>query len=138
MNLELLQTSEVPQALELLRDEVDRAETAIRNEGAKAMTAKASGSLKAAKEAIAYAKLLRAFIAKIEALGNEWQKIEASIAKASTEAREIGRRAGGTHVVTGPLEPKTNFTVTFPNGKECPKRERVPKGSELIDIVLLT
>ncbi len=117
MNLELSQISEVPQALEILRGEVGRVETAVREEGAKAMTATASGSLKAAEEAIAYAKQLRAFIAKIEALGKEWQKIEASIAKATPEAREIVRKAGGTHVVTGPLEPKTNFTVTFPDGK---------------------
>ena len=117
MNLELSQISEVPQALEILRGEVDRAETAIREEGAKAMTAKGSGSLKAAEEAIAYAKRLRAFIAKIDALGKEWQKIDASIAKATPEAREIVRKAGGTHVVTEPLEPKTNFTVKFPNGK---------------------
>ena len=117
MNLELSQISEVPQALEILRAEVDRAETAIRQEGAKAMTAKTAGSLKAAEEAIAYAKRLRGFIAKIDALGSEWQKIEASIAKATPGAREIVRKAGGTHVVTGPLEPKTNFTVTFPDGK---------------------
>ena len=117
MNLELSQISEVPQALEILRGEVDRAETAIREEGAKAMTAKASGSLKAAEEAIAYAKRLRAFIAKIDTLGKEWQKIEASIAKATPEAREIVRKAGGPRVVTEPLEPKTNFTVTFPDGK---------------------
>ena len=117
MNLELSQISEVPQALEILRAEVERAETAIRQEGAKAMTAKTAGSLKAAEEAIAYAKRLRAFIAKIDALGSEWQKIEASIAKATPGAREIVRKAGGTHVVTGPLEPKTNFTVMFPDGK---------------------
>lgn len=117
MNLELSQISEVPQALEILRGEVGRVETAVREEGAKAMTATASGSLKAAEEAIAYAKRLHAFISKIDALGKEWQKIEASIAKATPEAREIVRKAGGTHVVTGPLEPKTNFTVTFPDGK---------------------
>ena len=116
MNLELSQISEVPQALEILRGEVGRVETAVREEGAKAMTATASGSLKAAEEAIAYAKRLHAFISKIDALGKEWQKIEASIAKATPEAREIVRKAGGTHVVTGPLEPKTNFTVTFPDG----------------------
>ena len=113
MNLELSQISEVPQALDILRDEVNRAENAIRKEGSKAMME----SLRAAEEAIAYAKRLRAFIAKIDALGKEWQKIEASIAKATPEAREIVRKAGGTHVVTGPLEPKTNFTVTFPDGK---------------------
>lgn len=113
MNLELSQISEVPQALEILRDEVNRAEMAIRKEGAKAMM----DSLKAAEEAIAYAKRLRAFIAKIEALGNEWQKIDASIAKATPEAREIVRKAGGTRNVVEPLEPKTNFTVTFPDGK---------------------
>ena len=66
MNLELSQISEVPQALEILRAEVDRAETAIRQEGAKAMTAKTAGSLKAAEEAIAYAKRLRAEIYLID------------------------------------------------------------------------
>ena len=40
MNLELSQISEVPQALEILRGEVGRVETAVREEGAKVQTYK--------------------------------------------------------------------------------------------------
>lgn len=117
MNFEFTKLADVPAALELVKEEVAKAENAIRAEGAKAMI---SGPLKAAEEAIAYAKRLKAFIAEIEALGVKWERLSEKAESASPEAREIVRRAGVDDRKTP--DPKTNFEVTFPDGSVVHER----------------
>ena len=117
MNLEISNLADVPSALDLVKEEVAKAEEAIRAEGAKAMI---SGPLKAAEEAIAYAKRLRAFISEIEALGLKWEKLADKAENASPEAREIVRRAGVDDRKAP--DPKTNFEVLFPNGEVVHER----------------
>ena len=118
--LKISKHSEVPEALDLVREEVDKEAKRIFSAGGDALKA---GKIKPAKEAIAYAEKLSEFVKKIQKLGDEWPKLEARIDAAAPEVKEIvqlpksqkAHKTGFTRKV-GKLAPKTNFTVKFPDG----------------------
>ena len=100
------QHSDVPAALDLVREEVEKESKRIFAAGGDALKA---GKIKPAKEAIAYAEKLAEFVKKIHKLGEDWKKLEAKIDAAAPEVREI--------VNPKPQKPhKSGFTrnvVTF-------------------------
>ena len=118
--LKISKHSDVPAALDLVKEEVEKESKRIREAGSDALKA---GVLKPAKEAIAYAEKLGEFVKKIQKLGDAWKKLEAKIDAAAPEVQEIvnprpqkSHKTGYTRNV-GKIAPKTNFTVKFPNGK---------------------
>ena len=118
--LKISKHSDVLTALDLVKEEVDKESKRIFSAGGDALKA---GRIKPAKEAIAYAEKLSEFVKKIQKLGDEWNKLEAKIDAAASEVKDIVRpqvvqkshKTGYTRKV-GKIAPKTNFTVTFPNG----------------------
>ena len=128
--LKISKHSDVPTALDLVREEVEKESKRIRDAGSEALK---EGKLKPAKEAIAYAERIDEFVKKIQRLGDEWKKLEAKIDAADPEVREIvnskpqkAHKTGYTRNV-GTIAPKTGFTVTFPDGTiiEAPKAKTV-------------
>ncbi len=119
--LKISKHSDVPTALDLVKEEVDKEARRIFSAGGDALKA---GNIKPAKEAIAYAEKLADFVKKIQKLGDEWKKLEAKIYAAAPEVREIvlptkpqkEHKTGFTRNVTH-VSPKTNFTVKLPDGK---------------------
>ncbi len=119
--LKISKHSDVPTALDLVKEEVDKEARRIFSAGGDALKA---GNIKPAKEAIAYAEKLADFVKKIQKLGDEWKKLEAKIDAAAPEVREIvlptkpqkEHKTGFTRNVTH-VSPKTNFTVKLPDGK---------------------
>ena len=114
------QHSDVPAALDLVREEVEKESKRIFAAGGDALKA---GKIKPAKEAIAYAEKLAEFVKKIHKLGEDWKKLEAKIDAAAPEVREIvnpkpqkPHKTGFTRNVAH-ISPKTNFTVRMPDGK---------------------
>lgn len=112
--------ADVLTALDLVKDEVDKESKRIFNAGADAFKAE---KIESAEEAIAYAKKLRAFVGKVAVLGDEWKKLQDEIDTAAPEVREIvlptkvrKTKTGYKRKVTT-VAPKTNFTVTFPDGE---------------------
>ena len=113
IKFEIQNLGEVPEALILVKEEVEKVKKTINEEGAKAQR---EDKRKIAREALDYADGLDNFIGKIDELKAEWEKLEKSIASATPEAREIVRAAGGTRVVIDPPSPKTGLRVKFPDG----------------------
>ena len=119
--LKISKHSDVPTALDLVKEEVDKEARRIFSAGGDALKA---GNIKPAKEAIAYAEKLADFVKKIQKLGEEWKKLEAKIDAAAPEVKEIvlptkpqkGHKTGYTRNVTH-VSAKTNFTVKLPDGK---------------------
>jgi hypothetical protein len=118
--LKISKHSDVPAALDLVKEEVEKESKRIFSAGGDALKA---GNIKPAKEAIAYAEKLADFVNKIHKLGEEWKKLEAKIDAAAPEVREIvnpqpqkPHKTGFTRNVTH-ISPKTNFTVRMPDGK---------------------
>ena len=74
--LKISKHSDVPTALDLVKEEVDKESRRIFSAGGDALKA---GNIKPAKEAIAYAEKLADFVKKIQKLGDEWKKLEAKI-----------------------------------------------------------
>ncbi len=119
--LKISKHSDVPTALDLVKEEVDKEARRIFSAGGDALKA---GNIKPAKEAIAYAEKLADFVKKIQKLGDEWKKLEAKIDAAAPEVKEIvlptkpqkEHKTGFTRKVTH-VSPKTNFTVKLPDGK---------------------
>ena len=118
--LKISKHSDVPAALDLVREEVEKESRRIFSAGGDALKA---GNIKPAKEAIAYAEKLADFVKKIHKLGEDWKKLEAKIDAAAPEVREIvspksqkPHKTGFTRNVTH-ISPKTNFTVRMPDGK---------------------
>ena len=119
--LKISRHSDVPTALDLVKEEVDKEARRIFSAGGDALKA---GNIKPAKEAIAYAEKLADFVKKIQKLGDEWKKLEAKIDSAAPEVKEIvlptkprkERKTGFSRNVTH-ISPKTNFTVKLPDGK---------------------
>ncbi len=118
--LKISKHSDVLTALDIVKEEVDKESRRIFSAGGDALK---SGNIKPAKEAIAYAEKLAAFVKKIQNLGDEWKKLEAKIDAAAPEVQDIVRpekaravKTGFTRKVTH-VSPKTNFTVKFPDGK---------------------
>ena len=74
--LKISKHSDVPTALDLVKEEVDKESRRIFSAGGDALKA---GNIKPAKEAIAYAEKLSDFVKKIQRLGDEWKKLEAKI-----------------------------------------------------------
>ena len=119
--LKISKHSDVPTALDLVKEEVDKEARRIFSAGGDALKA---GNIKPAKEAIAYAEKLADFVKKIQKLGDEWKKLEAKIDAAAPEVREIvlptkpqkEHKTGFTRNVTH-VSPKTNFIVKLPDGK---------------------
>jgi soluble cytochrome b562 len=122
IQIQIKNLADVPEALALVNEEVGKVKKAINDAGAKAQK---EDRRQIAREALDYADGLDAFIKKIEKLGEEWKALEASIEKATPEAREIVRAAGGTRVVVDPVSPKSGLRVTFPDGTVIAK----PKAS---------
>jgi len=117
--LKISKHSDVPAALDLVREEVEKESKRIFSAGGDALKA---GNIKPAKEAIAYAEKLTDFVKKIHKLGEDWKKLEAKIDAAAPEVREIvnlppqrPHKTGFKHTVTN-IAPKTTFTVRFPDG----------------------
>ena len=118
--LKISKHSDVPAALDLVKEEVEKESKRIFSAGGDALKA---GNIKPAKEAIAYAEKLSDFVKKIHKLGEDWKKLEAKIDAAAPEVREIvmptkpqrPHKTGFTHNVTN-IAPKTTFTVRFPDG----------------------
>ncbi len=118
--LKISQHSDVPAALDLVKEEVEKESKRIFSAGGDALKA---GNIKPAKEAIAYAEKLADFVKKIQKLGDEWKKLEAKIDAAAPEVREIvnpqpqkPHKTGFTRNVTH-ISLKTNFSVRMPDGK---------------------
>lgn len=119
--LKISRHSDVPTALDLVKEEVDKEARRIFSAGGDALKA---GNIKPAQEAIAYAEKLADFVKKIQKLGDEWKKLEAKIDSAAPEVKEIvlptkpqkERKTGFSRNVTH-ISPKTNFTVKLPDGK---------------------
>ena len=119
--LKISKHSDVPAALDLVKEEVEKESKRIFSAGGDALKA---GNIKPAKEAIAYAEKLADFVKKIQKLGDEWKKLEAKIDAAAPEVKEIvlptkpqkEHKTGFTRKVTH-VSPKTNFTVKLPDGK---------------------
>ena len=117
--LKISKHSDVPAALDLVKEEVEKESKRIREAGSVALNA---GVLKPAKEAIAYAEKLGEFVKKIQKLGDEWKKLEEKIDAAAPEVQKIvnpkpqkAHKTGFTRKVTT-VAPKSNFTVRFPDG----------------------
>ncbi len=118
--LKISKHSDVPTALDLVKEEVGKESQRIRDAGSEALKV---GKLKPAKEAIAYAEKLGEFVEKIQKLGEEWKKLEARIDAATPEVREIllptkpqkGHKTGYTRNVET-IAQKTGFKVTFSDG----------------------
>jgi hypothetical protein len=112
--------SDVPTALELVVEEVGKESQRIRDAGGEALKA---GKLKPAKKAISFAEKLGAFVKKVRALGEEWERLQTEIDGAAPEVKEIVRppltqkehKTGWKRNVVN-VSPKTNFTVSFPDG----------------------
>ena len=118
--LKISKHSDVPAALDLVREEVEKESKRIFSAGGDALKA---GKIKPAKEAIAYAEKLADFVKKIHRLGEDWKKLEAKIDAAAPEVREIvnpkpqkPHKTGFTRNVSH-ISPKTNFSVRMPDGK---------------------
>lgn len=118
--LKISKHSDVPAALDLVKEEVEKESKRIFSAGGDALKA---GNIKPAKEAIAYAEKLAEFVKKIHKLGEDWKKLEAKIDAAAPEVREIvnprpqkSHKTGYTRNV-GKISPKTNFTVRMPDGR---------------------
>ena len=118
--LKISKHSDVPAALDLVKEEVEKESKRIFSAGGDALKA---GNIKPAKEAIAYAEKLADFVKKIHKLGEDWKKLEAKIDAAAPEVKEIvspkpqkPHKTGFTRNVTH-VSPKTNFTVKMPDGK---------------------
>ena len=119
--LKISQHSDVPAALDLVKEEVEKESKRIFSAGGDALKA---GNIKPAKEAIGYAEKLADFVKKIQKLGDEWKKLEAKIDAAAPEVKEIvlptkpqrEHKTGFTRNVTH-VSPKTNFTVKLPDGR---------------------
>jgi len=118
--LKISKHSDVPAALDLVKEEVEKESKRIFSAGGDALKA---GKIKPAKEAIAYAEKLADFVKKIQKLGEDWKKLEAKIDAAAPEVREIVNpkpqkppKTGFTRNVTH-ISPKTNFTVRMPDGR---------------------
>lgn len=127
-SIKITKHSDVPAALDLAKEEVGKEARRILSAGGDALKA---GRIKPAEEAIGYAKRLQHFEAKLQALGEEWLKLQSAIETAAPEVREIVASASGDGPLTtkvrqhktgyrrmvGTVAPKTNFTVTFPDGE---------------------
>ena len=118
--LKISKHSDVPTALDLVKEEVDKESRRIFSAGGDALKA---GNIKPAKEAIAYAEKLADFVKKIQRLGDEWKNLEAKIDAAAPEVKKIvlpvkprKTKTGFTRSVTH-VSPKTNFTVKFQDGR---------------------
>lgn len=116
----MMKHAEVPAALDLVVDEVGKESQRILDAGSVALKA---GKLDPAEEAIAYAKRLAQFVRKVRALGEEWKSLQDELDKATPEVKEIvlptqsrPHKTGYTRKVEK-VAPKTNFTVTFPDGR---------------------
>ncbi len=113
--------SDVPTALELVKEEVDKEAKRVFDAGGKALS---SGHIKPAKEAIAYAEQLADFVKKLQNLGDEWKMLEAQIDAATPEVKEIVQlptkivkpHAGFKQKPGGKKAPKTTFEVIFADG----------------------
>ena len=115
--LKINEHADVPEALDLVLDEVDQVEKAIRREGAKAME---EGQYQAAMEAIGYAKKLQEFMLELEQQKARWARLEQEMADATPEARAIVEKAYPKN--RAPARAKTNFTVRFPDGHVVAER----------------
>lgn len=119
--------SEVPAALELVIEEVGKESQRIRDAGSEALKA---GKLEPAKQAIAYAEQLADFVAQVRTLGERWTSLQGVLSEATQEVQEIvrfpksgkPRKIGFTRKVNK-VSPKTNFTVTFPDGLTISERQ---------------
>ena len=74
--LKISQHSDVPAALDLVREEVEKESKRIFSAGGDALKA---GNIKPAKEAIAYAEKLAEFVKKIHKLGEDWKNLEPAV-----------------------------------------------------------
>ena len=115
----MMKHAEVPEALDLVVEEVGKESQRIRDAGGEALKA---GKLKPAKKAIEYAEKFAAFVKKVQALGDEWGLLQQEIEGASPEVQEIvlptkvrRTKTGYTRKVER-VAPKINFRVTFPDG----------------------
>jgi len=111
--------AEVPEALELVVDEVGKESQRIRDAGSVALK---EGKLKPAKKAIEYAEKLLGFVEKVRELGDEWERLQHEIDGFTPEVREIvlptkirNHKTGYT-INAGSKSPKTTFSVSFPDG----------------------
>ena len=118
--LKISKHSDVPTALDLVKEEVDKESRRIFSAGGDALKA---GNIKPAKEAIAYAEKLAEFVKKIQKLGDEWKKLEAKIDAAAPEVKEIvlptkpiKSKTGYTQKPGGKKSAKTTFEVVFADG----------------------
>ena len=118
--LKISKHSDVPTALDLVKEEVDKESRRIFSAGGDALKA---GNIKPAKEAIAYAEKLAEFEKKIQKLGDEWKKLEAKIDAAAPEVREIvlptktiKTHTGFKQKPGGTKSPKKTFEVVFADG----------------------
>ena len=111
--------ADVPEALEQVIGEVGKESQRIRDGGSIALK---EGKLKPAKKAIDYAEKLSAFVKKVRGLGDEWARLQKEIDGFAPEVREIVLptkahvHKTGYRRKVGQVAPKTNFTVTFPDG----------------------
>jgi len=118
--LKISKHSDVPAALDIVKDEVGEEAKRIHEAGGDALKA---GKINPAMEAIEYSKKLAGFVEKIKALAEEWRNLEALIDAAPPEVKEIvmpgkpvkPHKTGYARKVVD-VGPKTNFTVTFPDG----------------------
>jgi hypothetical protein len=118
--LKIEKHSDVLTALGLVKDEVGKESDRIHVAGGKALMI---GKREPAKEAIAYAEALDAFVKKVKALEEEWKALEAKIDEATPEVKEIvlppkphkPHKTGYTRKVTK-VGPRTTFTVKFSDG----------------------
>lgn len=118
--LKIEKHSDVLPALSLVQDEVKKEAHRIFSAGGDALKV---GKIKPAKEAIAYAEELEAFVKKVKELEEAWRLLEDKIDEATPEVKEIvlppkpyrPHKTGYTRKVTK-IGPRTNFTVKFPDG----------------------
>ncbi|MBQ9693165.1 MAG: hypothetical protein IJV69_00195 [Kiritimatiellae bacterium] len=118
--LKIEKHSDVLTALGLVKDEVGKESDRIHVAGGKALMI---GKREPAKEAIAYAEALDAFVKKVKALEEEWKALEAKIDEATPEVKEIvlPSKPNKPHKIgfkrnVIEVGPKTKFTVKFPDG----------------------
>ena len=125
--LKISKHSDVPAALDLVKEEVDKEAQRIYTAGGEALKA---GHVRPAKEAIAYAEKLSDFVRRIQKLGEAWSALEKKIDAAAPEVKEIVRlpksrtnhRTGYSRNVTT-IAPGTNFEVIFPDGAVISAKE---------------
>lgn len=121
-----MEHAEVPEALNRVVGEVKKESQRIRDAGGEALRL---NRLDPASKAIEFARRMEKFVGEVRKLGEAWNALQTEMEGAAPEVKEIvlptkarPHKAGYTRKVET-VSPKTNFTVTFPDGTTVADRK---------------